>query len=43
MDLLEVLGLSRPVVECALCLELYYDDLEGIKCTSRDAIASLDI
>lgn len=29
MDLLEVLGLSKPVADCALCLELYFDDLQG--------------
>ena len=28
-DLLDVLGLSRPVAECAVCLEIYDDQLPG--------------
>lgn len=30
MDLLEVLGLSKPVADCAVCLELYFDGLKGV-------------
>jgi hypothetical protein len=29
-DLLDVLGLSRPVAECAVCLEIYDDQLTGV-------------
>jgi hypothetical protein len=29
MDLLDVLGLSKPVADCAVCLEIYYDGLKG--------------
>lgn len=29
MDLLEVLGLSRPVADCAVCFELYFEEAKG--------------
>jgi hypothetical protein len=40
MDLLEVLGLSRPVADCAVCFELYFDGTEGKPTTPMCAAAS---